>query len=180
MHSKSLTLILTREEFAAQDAVQKIIGPNGNPDLVDGFYEIYRNRNTKRWIEHKQLLQNSTNKYPEFVNQIIFEAQQQGPIENIDALLSSARRRFLEVNFVDGTVRPEVLQGAGVFDALNKTNNAFKNQLLQEKGLDRLHSSSLTAWLRLLTYGLEKVLLAFYVLMQKTLRMKSVHILQTL
>ena len=124
---------LTREEFAAQDAVQKIIGPNGNPDLVDGFYEIYRNRNTKRWIEHKQLLQNSTNKYPEFVNQIIFEAQQQGPIENIDALLSSARRRFLEVNFADGTVRPEVLQGAAVFDALNKTNNAFKNQLLQEK-----------------------------------------------
>lgn len=124
---------LTREEFAAQDAVQKVIGPNGNADLVDGFYEVYRNRNTKRWIEHKQLLQNTTNKYPEFVNQIVFEAQQQGPIEDIDALLSSARRRFMEVNFVEARVRPEVLQGAGVFDALNKTNNAFKNQLLQEK-----------------------------------------------
>ena len=124
---------LTREEFAAQDAVQKVIGPNGNADLVDGFYEVYRNRNTKRWIEHKQLLQNTTNKYPEFVNQIVFEAQQQGPIEDIDALLSSARRRFMEVNFVEGRVRPEVLQGAGVFTALASTNNAFKNQLLQEK-----------------------------------------------
>jgi hypothetical protein len=124
---------LTREEFAAQDAVQKVIGPNGNADLVDGFYEVYRNRNTKRWIEHKQLLQNTTNKYPEFLNQIIFEAQQQGPIEDIDALLSSARRRFMEVNFVEGRVRPEVLQGAGVFTAIASTNNAFKNQLLQEK-----------------------------------------------
>lgn len=124
---------LTREEFAAQDAVQKVIGPNGNADLVDGFYEVYRNRNTKRWIEHKQLLQNTTNKYPEFLNQIVFEAQQQGPIEDIDALLSSARRRFMEVNFVEGRVRPEVLQGAGVFTALASTNNAFKNQLLQEK-----------------------------------------------
>jgi len=124
---------LTREEFAAQDAVQKMVGPNGNADLVDGFFQIYRNRNTKRWIGHKQLLQNTTNKYPEFVNQIVFEAQQQGPIEDIDALLSSARRRFLEVNFIDDRVRPEVLQGAGVFTALSQTNSAFKNQLLQDK-----------------------------------------------
>jgi hypothetical protein len=39
----------------------------------------------------------------------------------------------MEVNFVEGRVRPEVLQGAGVFTAIASTNNAFKNQLLQEK-----------------------------------------------
>ena len=121
---------LTKEEFAAQAAFQKIIGPDGNPDLIDGFYKIYKNRNTKRWFEHKQLLQNTANGYPDFLEQKLLELQGE-PIEDVDAFLTNARRQFLEATYLDSRVRPEVLQGAGVYTALNTVNNQYKGQLLK-------------------------------------------------
>ncbi len=48
---------LTRSEFAAQAIVQEMFGPDADPTLIDGMFAVYQNRNTKRWIEHKQLFQ---------------------------------------------------------------------------------------------------------------------------
>lgn len=121
---------LTREEFAAHDAFQKILGPDGDPDLIDGFYKIYQNRNTKRWFEHKQLLQNSVNKFPGFIEAKI-AAQEGAPIDDVDKFLTDARRDFMQVQFAPGKVRPEVLQGAGVYTGLNQAMSNYKGQLLK-------------------------------------------------
>ncbi|QDP67908.1 MAG: hypothetical protein Unbinned8622contig1003_48 [Prokaryotic dsDNA virus sp.] len=125
---------LTRQEFAAQDSIQSIFGPEADSKLIDGFYEVYKNRNTKRWFEHQQLLQNTANGFPEFIEQAIVEQQQTGqPLEDVDAFLTKARRDFMEAAYVDDRVRPEVLQGAGVYTQLQKTMNAYRTKLLTEK-----------------------------------------------
>ena len=140
---------LTRAEFAAQDSVQQMFGPDADQTLMDGMFAVYQNRNTKRWIEHKQLFQNSLNKFPDFLEQKIRakELEDQAEITDFDAFLAEAKREFMEVNFV-GQARPEVLAGAGVYaklDALvnNRRNLFLKNRrALQEKELaqDRQNS----------------------------------------
>lgn len=125
---------LTRQEFAAQDSIQTMFGPEADSKLIDGFYEVYKNRNTKRWFEHQQLLQNTANGFPEFLEQAIIEQQQtEQPLEDVDAFLTKARRDFMEAAYVDDRVRPEVLQGAGVYAQLQKTMNAYRTKLLAEK-----------------------------------------------
>ena len=121
---------LTREEFAAHDILQKIIGPDGDPDLIDGFYKIYQNRNTKRWVEHKQLLQNTVNNFPGFIEAKI-AALEGAPIDDVDKFLTDARRDFMNVEFNPNKVRPEVLQGAGVYKGLQNVINEYKGQLIQ-------------------------------------------------
>ena len=140
---------LTRAEFAAQDSVQQMFGPDADQTLMDGMFAVYQNRNTKRWVQHKQLFQNSLNKFPDFLEQKIRakELEDQAEITDFDAFLAEAKREFMEVNFV-GQARPEVLAGAGVYaklDALvnNRRNLFLKNRrALQEKELaqDRQNS----------------------------------------
>ena len=118
----------TKEEFAAHDAFQEMLG--GNPDLIDGFYQVFQNRNTKLWFEHKQLLQNSVNKFPGFIEAKI-AALEGAPIDDVDKFLTDARRDFMNVEFNPNKVRPEVLQGAQVYKGLQNVINEYKGQLIQ-------------------------------------------------
>jgi len=125
---------LTRSEFAAQAVVQEMLGPDADPTLIDGMFAVYQNRNTKRWIEHKQLFQNSLNKFPEFLEQKIREKelQDQAKITNFDAFLSGVKREFMEINFV-GKARPEVLAGAGVYAKLDELVGNRRNLFLKDR-----------------------------------------------
>lgn len=125
---------LTQSEFAAQDSVQEILGPNADPRLIDGMFAVYQNRNTKRWIEHKQLFQNTLNAFPDFMEMRINEIQQETGqvITDFDATLTQIKREFMEANFV-GNARPEVLAGAGVYAKLDELVGNRRNLLLQER-----------------------------------------------
>ncbi len=125
---------LTRAEFAAQDSVQQMFGPDADTSLIDGMFAVYQNRNTKRWIEHKQLFQNSLNKFPDFLEEKIRakELEDQAPITDFDAFLAEAKREFMEVNFV-GKARPEVLAGAGVYAKLESLVQKRRDLFLKDR-----------------------------------------------
>lgn len=125
---------LTRSEFAAQDSVQQMFGPDADTSLIDGMFAVYQNRNTKRWVQHKQLFQNSLNKFPDFLEQKIRakELEDQAPITDFDAFLAEAKREFMEVNFV-GQARPEVLAGAGVYAKLDELVGNRRNLFLKDR-----------------------------------------------
>ena len=125
---------LTRSEFAAQDSVQQMFGPDADQSLMDGMFAVYQNRNTKRWVQHKQLFQNSLNKFPDFLEQKIRakELEDQAPITDFDAFLAEAKREFMEVNFV-GQARPEVLAGAGVYAKLDELVGNRRNLFLKDR-----------------------------------------------
>ena len=125
---------LTRSEFAAQDNVQQMLGPDADPTLVDAMFTVYQNRNTKRWVEHKQLFQNSLNKFPEFLEEKIrqYQLQTNETITDIDGFMSEAKREFMDVNFV-GKARPEVLSGAKVYATLDKLANSRRDLLMKDK-----------------------------------------------
>ena len=125
---------LTRSEFAAQDSVQEMFGPDTDTSLIDGMFAVYQNRNTKRWVQHKQLFQNSLNKFPDFLEQKIRakELEQNAPITDFDAFLTEAKREFMEVNFV-GQARPEVLAGAGVYAKLDELVNDRRDLFLKDR-----------------------------------------------
>ena len=109
---------LDRSEFAAQDSIQQMFGPDADTTLIDAMFTVYQNRHTKRWQEHKQLLFNTLNKYPEFLEQKLAEIREKEGAEptNFDAALSQIQREFVELNFLGA--KPEVLSGAGVYAEL--------------------------------------------------------------
>lgn len=125
---------LTRSEFAAQDIVQQMFGPNADQTNMDGMFAVYQNRNTKRWVEHKQLLQNTLNGFPDFMEMRINEIQQQTgqTITDFDPVLAQIKREFMEANFV-GTARPEVLSGAGVYAKLDQLVNNRRTLFLKDR-----------------------------------------------
>ena len=125
---------LTRAEFAAQDSVQQMFGPDADTTLLDGMFAVYQNRNTKRWVEHKQLFQNSLNKFPDFLEEKIREREleTQQKITDPDAFLAEAKREFMEINFV-GKARPEVLAGAGVYAKLESLVQKRRDLFLKDR-----------------------------------------------
>jgi len=126
---------LTRQEFAASKIVQDMVGTDSDPQLIDGLFEIYKNRNSKIWIDHKEALTNSVNNYPIFADkalQSILEANG-GQIPDIESALSQIHRDFIQVNFSKDKIRPEVLEQAGVYKAIRDTNNVIRKRLLQDK-----------------------------------------------
>jgi hypothetical protein len=125
---------LTRSEFGAHDAVQQMFGPDADSKLIDGMFAVYQNRNTKRWVEHQQLYQNSLGKFPAFMEEKIRAKQLEDNerITDFDAFLANVKREFMEINFI-GNARPEVLNGAGVYAKLNELVNNRRNVFLQER-----------------------------------------------
>ena len=125
---------LTRAEFAAQDSLQELLGPDADPRLIDGMFAVYQNRNTKRWIEHKQLFQNTLNAFPDFMEMRLNEIRQETGqvITDIDSTLAKIKREFIEVNFV-GNARPEVLAGAKVYAKLDQLVNKRRDLLLNDR-----------------------------------------------
>ena len=125
---------LTRAEFASQDAVQEILGPGADSSLIDAFFTVYQNRNTKRWFEHKQLFKNTLNGFPDFLEEHIKEVEQQTgeKITDFDAVLDQAKRKFMELHFA-GKARPEVLSGLGVYAKLDELVNTRRSHFLTEK-----------------------------------------------
>ena len=125
---------LTRSEFAAQDSIQEMFGPDADPRLMDGMFAVYQNRNTKRWIEHKQLFLNTLNGFPDYLNLRINQIQQETgqQITDFDSVLAQIKRDFMEANFV-GNARPEVLAGAGVYAKLDELVNNRRNIFLRER-----------------------------------------------
>lgn len=154
---------LTKAEFAAQDIVQQILGPDAAPDQVDALFTIYQNRNTKRWIEHKQFFANSLNAFPSFLDAKINEVREATgqPITDFDSVIAEAKREFIDTHFV-GTARPEVLSGLGVYSKLDELANNRRNVFVTERrklqkeefARDR-HNAFLTTWQ---TEGLQGVL----------------------
>lgn len=125
---------LTRSEFSAQDSIQEMFGPDADPRLMDGMFAVYQNRNTKRWIEHKQLFLNTLNGFPDYLNLRINQIQQETgqQITDFDSVLAQIKRDFMEANFV-GNARPEVLAGAGVYAKLDELVNNRRNIFLRER-----------------------------------------------
>lgn len=125
---------LTRAEFASQDAVQEILGPGADSSLIDAFFTVYQNRNTRRWFEHKQLFKNSLNGFPDFLEEHIKEVEQQTgeKITDFDAVLDQAKRKFMELYFA-GKARPEVLSGLGVYAKLDELVNNRRSLFLKDK-----------------------------------------------
>lgn len=125
---------LTRAEFAAQDSVQEMFGPDADTKLIDGMFAVYQNRNTKRWIEHKQLFQNSLNKFPDFLEQKIREKELQdnARITDFDAFAANVKREFMDINFV-GKARPEVLAGANVYAKLETLVQNRRDLFLKDR-----------------------------------------------
>ena len=125
---------LTRAEFASQDAVQEILGPGADSSLIDAFFTVYQNRNTKRWFEHKQLFKNTLNNFPDFLEEHIKEVEQQTgeKITDFDAVLDQAKRKFMELHFA-GKARPEVLSGLGVYAKLDELVNNRRSLFLKDK-----------------------------------------------
>ena len=145
---------LTKAEFAAQDSVQKMLGPNAAPDQVDALFTIYQNRNTKRWIEHKAFFANSLNAFPSFLDAKINEIREATgqPIDDFDSVIDEAKREFIGIHFV-GTARPEVLSGLGVYSKLDELANDRRDVFVTERrklhkeefARDR-HNAFLTTW----------------------------------
>ena len=125
---------LTKAEFAAQDSVQQMLGPNAAPDQVDALFTIYQNRNTKRWIEHKAFFANSLNAFPSFLDAKINEIREATgqPIDDFDSVIDEAKREFIGIHFV-GTARPEVLSGLGVYSDLDKLANQRRDVFVTER-----------------------------------------------
>ena len=124
---------LDRSEFAAQDSIQQMFGPDADTTLIDAMYTVYQNRHTKRWQEHKQLLFNTLNKYPDFLHLKLDEIREKEGAEptDFDAALSQIQREFVELNFLGA--KPEVLSGAGVYAELQTMTGKVRGQLLQNR-----------------------------------------------
>ena len=124
---------LDRSEFAAQDSIQQMFGPDADTTLIDAMFTVYQNRHTKRWQEHKQLLFNTLNKYPEFLEQKLAEIREKEGAEptNFDAALTQIQREFVELNFLGA--KPEVLSGAGVYAELTRLTGNRRGTLLQNR-----------------------------------------------
>ena len=124
---------LDRSEFAAQDSIQQMFGPDADTTLIDAMFTVYQNRHTKRWQEHKQLLFNTLNKYPEFLEQKLAEIREKEGAEptNFDAALTQIQREFVELNFLGA--KPEVLSGAGVYAELQTMTGKRRGTLLQNR-----------------------------------------------
>ena len=124
---------LDRSEFAAQDSIQQMFGPDADTTLIDAMFTVYENRHTKRWQEHKQLLFNTLNKYPEFLEQKLAEIREKEGAEptDFDAALSQIQREFVELNFLGA--KPEVLSGAGVYAELQTMTGKRRGTLLQNR-----------------------------------------------
>ena len=125
---------LTLAEFAAQDSVRELQGPDGSSQNLDALFTIYQNRNTKRWFESKALFNNTLNAYPDYLEQKILDKQQETgqTITDFDPLLAEAKREFIELHFV-GKARPEVLSGLGVYAKLDEINGQRRSKLLTAK-----------------------------------------------
>tara|TARA_Y100000361_G_scaffold105729_1_gene95468 strand:+ start:2596 stop:5172 length:2577 start_codon:yes stop_codon:yes gene_type:complete len=126
---------LTRQDFAASKIVQDMVGSDADPQMIDGLFEIYKNRNSKIWIDHKEGLTNSVNNYPIFADQAlqgILEANG-GQVPDIEGALSQIQRDFIEVNFSKDKIRPEVLEQSGVYKAIRDTNNTIRKRLLTDR-----------------------------------------------
>ena len=126
---------LTRQEFAASKVVQDIIGSDSDPQLIDGLFEIYKNRNSKIWIDHKEALTNSVNNYPIFADKALqaILVENDGVIPNIEVAISQIQRDFMQQAFSANKIRPEVLEQAGVNKAIRDTNNRIRTRLLADK-----------------------------------------------
>lgn len=126
---------LTRQEFGATKAVQEMIGDNGDPSLIDGLFQIYKNRNSKIWIEHKAALSNATVDYSTFLDQSLQQDMQEngGQLPDIEVSISKATREFIKQRFEPAKIRPEVLAQAGVYKTLQDANNAARIRLQREQ-----------------------------------------------
>lgn len=124
---------LDRSEFAAQDSIQQMFGPDADTTLIDAMFTVYQNRHTKRWQEHKQLLFNTLNKYPEFLEQKLAEIREKEGADptDFDAALTQIQREFVELNFLGA--KPEVLSGAGVYAELTRLTGNRRGALLQNR-----------------------------------------------
>lgn len=125
---------LTFAEFSAQDSVREMVGPNGDSKLMDAFFTVYQNRNTKRWFEHKQLFKNTLNEFPDFLEQHIEEVQRETgeKITNFDHVLNEGKRKFMELHFA-GKARPEVLSGLGIYAKLDELAGNRRTLFLQDR-----------------------------------------------
>lgn len=125
---------LTLAEFSAQDSIQEMFGPDADQSLMDGMFAVYQNRNTKRWVQHKQLFQNTLNKFPDFLEQKILakELEDNEKITDFDSFAAQVKREFMDINFV-GQARPEVLAGAGVYEKLDDLLNSRRNLFLKDR-----------------------------------------------
>ena len=126
----------TRAEFEQTQAVQDLTGGSKDPSLVDALFTVWQNRNSKIWLEHKAMLTNTVNTYPEFFNVALADEMAQSPngvIQDVEATLTRIRQSFIRANYLDTKVRPEVLEQAQIYSTIRNYNNDFRKTLQREK-----------------------------------------------
>ena len=127
---------LTKAEFEQTQAVQDLTKGNQDPSLTDALFKVWQNRNSKVWFEHKALLTNTVNTYPEFFNTALANEMAQSPngvLEDVEATLTRIRQDFIRANYLDTKVRPEVLEQTGIYSTIRNYNNDFRKTLQREK-----------------------------------------------